>query len=153
MKQQSRYRRTSCAGGACGGHADSARAGPGRARRTYSCWSVGCPSVGRPPTDTAWDSTATGNHRHLDGSASRRRRRHRTASRSSPDGHCTAHTDTPSAIRSNSMDRAEFLRTCSFIHSFMFIRTNSMQNVNRITRNMQDRKVIQDSNNCPKSLH
>jgi len=41
----------------------------------------------------------------------------------------------------------------SFIHSFMFIRTNSMQNVDRITRDMQDRKVIQDSYNCPKSLH
>jgi len=29
----------------------------------------------------------------------------------------------------------------------MFIRTNSMQNVNRVTRDMQDRKVIQDSYN------
>ena len=35
----------------------------------------------------------------------------------------------------------------------MFIRTNSMHNVDRITRDMQDRKVIQDSYNCPKSLH
>jgi len=40
-----------------------------------------------------------------------------------------------------------------FIHSFMFIRTNSVHNVDRITRDMQDRKVIQDSYNCPKSLH
>ena len=34
----------------------------------------------------------------------------------------------------------------------MFIHTNSIQNVNRITTNMQDRKVIQDYN-CPKSLN
>jgi len=42
---------------------------------------------------------------------------------------------------------------CSFIHPFMFIRTNSMHSVDRITRDMQDRKAIQDSYNCPKSLH
>jgi len=31
----------------------------------------------------------------------------------------------------------------------MFIRTNSVQNVNRITTNMQNRKVMQDSYNWP----
>jgi len=31
----------------------------------------------------------------------------------------------------------------------MFICTNPIQNANRITRNMQERKVTQDSYNCP----
>jgi len=41
----------------------------------------------------------------------------------------------------------------TYIHTFMFICTKSVQNVSRITTNMQDRKVMQDSYNCPKSLN
>ena len=41
----------------------------------------------------------------------------------------------------------------TYIHTYMFICTKSMQNVSRITANMQDRKVMQDSYNCPKSLN